>query len=470
MAAENVIDKKETNEIKRVKPFDGFVEQQRYCCALGACQTVVAIPRAMPVLHSGPGCGDMITGFFSQSDGYAGGATSPCTNFSEKDVVFGGVEKLRRILNNSYKVLDTDLQVIMSGCTGGIVGDDIESLAEEFADQGKPVVAVDAPGFKCNNYVNHSNVVNAIIDQYVSRYEDEATIKSEKNLVNVFASIPYQDPFWKGNLREYKRLLKGLGLKVNILFGPGSRGVKEWRKIPQAGFNILVSPWYGKDIVDHLKDVYDQDYVWYRSVPIGANATEDFLHRVLDKAVEEGADIDVQKAERFIERESHAYYEEMDNLISFLTEFRYGLPNHAYILHDAGYVSGISRFLIHEVGIIPKESYIVDNTPPRYQEQILKDINSISDKHDIPVKFMPDAGKAQEELRHISHPGRGIILGSGWDKALAQEKGDDFLSIANPSSVRLVLTTNYVGFSGGFRLIEDIYNTVLETYGAAQSC
>lgn len=444
--------------------FDGYIEQPRYSCAIGALQSVVAIPRAVPILHSGPGCGDMVGGFFERSKGYAGGDTSPCTNFTERDVVFGGIEKLRKIISNTYKVLDTDLQVVMTGCTGGIVGDDIESLVQEFQDAGKPIVAVDTPGFKCNNYVSHSHVVKAIIDQYVANFEDENEPKSEKNLVNVFASIPYQDPFWKGNLREYKRLLKGLGLKVNILFGPGSKGVSEWKRIPRANFNVLVSPWYGKDIVDHLKRLYDQDYTWFHSVPIGGNATESFLRQVLDFAVEQGAEIDRKKAEQFIQREINAYYEEIDNLATFLLEFRYGLPNHVHILHDSGYVVGISKFLLHETGIVPKEVFAVENVPEKYRESIALDLASTSTKREIPLYFEPDAGKAQDIIRKTEHKGRGLILGSGWDKALAKETNSDFLSIAVPSSVRLVMTTNYVGFSGGLRLIEDIYMTVLETY------
>ena len=34
------------------------IEQARYSCALAAMQTVVAIPRSAPILHSGPGCAD----------------------------------------------------------------------------------------------------------------------------------------------------------------------------------------------------------------------------------------------------------------------------------------------------------------------------------------------------------------------------------------------------------------------------
>jgi len=442
----------------------GLIEQERFTCAIGALQSVVAIPRAVPILHSGPGCGEMIAGFFERSTGYAGGSTSPCTNFTEKEVVFGGINRLRDIINNTYKVLDTDLQVVLTGCTAGIVGDDVDSLVSEFAQEGKPIVSVETAGFKATNFEAHSLVVNAIIDQYVSLFEEKNEPKSQKNTVNLIASIPYQDPFWKGNLAEYKRLLAGIGLKANVLFGPQSGGVKEWQTIPTANFNILVSPWYGKPIADHLKSKYGQDYTWFHHIPIGANQTEAFLNQVLEFAIEQGADIDKAAAREFIRHESDAYYEEIDNLATFLLEFRYGLPNHAHILHDAGYVVGLSKFLLHEVGIVPKEQFITDATPEKFHEAIRADLKSTSDKREIPLYFEPDAGKAQEILRGIHHNGRGLIIGSGWDKELAKEKGYDFISAAIPSPYRLVMTTNYAGFTGGLRVIEDIYQMVLSTY------
>ena len=442
----------------------GLIEQERFTCAIGALQTVVAIPRAVPILHSGPGCGEMIAGFFERSTGYAGGSTSPCTNFTEKEVVFGGINRLRDIINNTYKVLDTDLQVVLTGCTAGIVGDDVDSLVSEFAQEGKPIVSVETAGFKATNFEAHSLVVNAIIDQYVSLFEEKNEPKSQKNTVNLIASIPYQDPFWKGNLAEYKRLLAGIGLKANVLFGPQSGGVKEWQTIPTALFNVLVSPWYGKPIADHLKSKYGQEYTWFHHIPIGANQTEAFLNQVLEFAIEQGADIDKAAAREFIRHESDAYYEEIDNLATFLLEFRYGLPNHAHILHDAGYVVGLSKFLLHEVGIVPKEQFITDATPEKFHEAIRADLKSTSDKREIPLYFEPDAGKAQEILRGIHHNGRGLIIGSGWDKELAKEKGYDFISAAIPSPYRLVMTTNYAGFTGGLRVIEDIYQMVLSTY------
>lgn len=440
------------------------IEQQRYTCAIGALQSVVAIRRAVPILHSGPGCGEMIAGFFERATGYAGGSTSPCTNFSEKEVVFGGINRLRQIIGNTYKVLDTDLQVVMTGCTAAIVGDDVDSLVAEFANEGKPIVAVATAGFNATNFEAHSLVVKAIIDQYVHCFEPENRPRTSKNTVNLLASISFQDPFWKGNLAEYKRLLAGLGLKANVLFGPESEGVKEWQSIPKANFNILVSPWYGKPIADHLKSKYGQDYTWFRHIPIGAVATEAFLHQVLEFAIQQGAEVDEQKARAFIKHESAAYYEEIENLATFLLEFRYGLPNHAHILHDAGYVLALSKFLLHEVGIVPKEQFVTDGTPKEFQEAIRADLKSTSNKREIPLFFEPDAGKAQAILRGIRHKGRGLIIGAGWDRELAREKGCDFLSAALPTPYRLVMTTNYAGFTGGLRVIEDIYQMVLSTY------
>ncbi|WP_020071988.1 nitrogenase component 1 [Faecalispora sporosphaeroides] len=442
----------------------GIIEQERYTCAIGALQSVVAIPRAVPILHSGPGCGNMIQGFFERSTGYAGGSTSPCTNFTEKEVVFGGTDRLRENIANTYKILDTDLQVVLTGCTAGIVGDDIEPVVEEFREEGKPIVSVETAGFKCSNLEAHSLVVNAVIDQYVSRFEEGNPFRSEKNTVNLFASLPYQDPFWKGNLREYKRLLEGIGLSVHVLFGPESGGVREWQQIPKANFNILASPWYGLPIAEHLEEVYGQPFTQYPNIPIGANETERFLRQVLAFANEQGAELDTDAAEEFIRHEREAYYEEIDNLATFLLEFRYGLPNHVHIVHDAGYVLGLSKFLLHEVGIVPKEQFAVDNTPKRFQEQIAAELQSTSDKKVIPLTFEPDAGKVQDAIRSLHHGGRGLLIGSGWDKELAREKDYDFLSASVPTPYRLVMTTNYAGFSGGLRVIEDIYGAVLATY------
>jgi nitrogenase molybdenum-iron protein beta chain len=459
----------------------GLIEQARFTCAIGAMQSVVAIPRALPILHSGPGCGTMVSGFFERAAGYAGGGTAPCTNFSEAEVVFGGEEKLRSIIESSYKVLKSDLQVVLTGCTADIVGDDTSRVVKSFRDAGKPIVHAETAGFKSSNFVSHSVVVNAIVDQFVGdgercspgersspielRSTMGRTTINEPGLVNIFASVPYQDPFWKGNLSELKRLLEGIGLRVNLLFGPESRGVAEWKTIPAAQFNVLVSPWYGLPIVEHLKEKYGQPWFRFPYIPIGGNETTKFLRALAEfSGSQAGFPLDQGRVDAFIAREEEEFYMEIQSLATFLLEFRYGLPAWTQILHDASYVVGMSKFLLHEVGIVPKELFVVDGTPEEFHAEVRANLASASDKRAFSLTFEPDAGRAQQAVRAASHQGRGLLIGSGWEKALAREKGLDYLSAANPSPVRLVLTTGYLGYRGGLRLVEDIYDRVLATY------
>jgi nitrogenase molybdenum-iron protein beta chain len=438
------------------------LEQQRYMCAIGAMQTVAAIPRAVPILHSGPGCGAMTSGFFERSRGCYGGGTAPCTNFTEADVVFGGENKLAELIRNSYRILKSDLQVVLPGCTSAIVGDDAGRVVKEFAGEGKPIVFADTPGFKYSNYEAHSEIVKAILEQYVARFTPAGP--KDRRLVNLFASIPYQDQFWKGNLEELKRLIEGIGLKVNVLFGPLSRGVEEWKEIPRAAFNILVSPWFGLPIVEYLEETYGQLFYRFPYLPIGGNETTRFLRELAAFAAALDSPLDSGRVDAFIMQEEQAFYEEIDNLATFLLEFRYGLPSWMHIIHDAAYVLGMTAFLLNETGLIPKELFITDNTPQPFREAILQTAAGFSAKRTIPITFQNDAGLVQAAIAGTAHEGRGIIIGSGWDKDLARRLGCDFLSAALPSPYRLVMATGYAGYRGGLRLIEDIYNTALAAY------
>lgn len=439
-----------------------LIEQPRYSCALGAMQSVVAIKKGVPILHSGPGCGNKINSLIGQGEGYAGGSTIPCTNAEEKDVVFGGERKLKNVIDGAFKVIDGDLYVVLTGCTAAIVGDDIGSVVSEYQDDDKPIVYVETGGFKSNNYVSHSVIVKAIIDQYVDKFKNNNGV--EKGLVNLFATVPYQDPYWNGNLEELKRLLEAIGLKVNVLFGNESEGVEEWKKIPNAEFNILVNAWAGLDIVKHLKKKYNTPYIQFPYLPIGGIETSRFL-----RAVAEFGNLDKLKVERFIKKEEAKYYSHIEKTADFMLEFRYGIPRRLYSIADATYTLGFSRFLLNELGIIPAKQFIVDDTPEKYQKEIKNQFNNISEYNErkVDIEFNPDAGlnaqKIEEDFK-INSDKRALILGSGWDKDLAERIKADLLIVSVPVTYRLILNCGYAGYAGGLRAIEDIYDRVLATY------
>jgi nitrogenase molybdenum-iron protein beta chain len=434
-----------------------FIEQPRYSCALGAQQSVVAIKRAVPILHSGPGCGNKINRLLGQGEGYAGGNTVPCTNASESEIVFGGEDRLKSVIEGAFKVIDADLYVVLTGCTSDIVGDDIGQITGEFQAEDKPIVYVETGGFKSNNYVSHETVVKAIIDQYADKFcEDKTKIK---RLVNVFASIPYQDPYWNGNLEEIKRILEGIGLSVNILFGNQSDGINEWKTIPNAEYNIVVSAWSGVGIAKHLEGKYGTPYFQFPYLPIGGAETTKFLRLVAEKL-----NLEQHHVEYFIKKEEKRFYTHIERTADFMLEFRYGIPRRFYTILDASYAVGFSKYLLNELGIIPAKQFIIDDTPEEFQDSIRNEFKHISELRSAEVEFSIDAGAVQEKIRSDERKNRSLILGSAWERDLAKEIGADLLIVSVPVAYRLLLNCGYAGYNGGLRVIEDIYDRVLDTY------
>lgn len=434
-----------------------FIEQPRFSCALGAQQSVVAIKRSVPVLHSGPGCSGKITSLIGQGEGYAGGSTIPCSNASEAEIVFGGEDKLRSIIDGALKVIDADLFVVLTGCTSDIIGDDVASVAGDFQELDKPVVYAETGGFKSNNYVSHEVVVNAVIDQYSDKFrEGDAVVKG---LVNVFASVPYQDPYWNGNLGEIKRILEGIGLRVNILFGQDSEGLSEWRTLPNAEFNIVVSTWVGVGIAEHLKEKYGTPYVHFPYLPIGGVETTKFLRQV-----GEFGGLDKDKAEAFIKKEEEKFYSHIERTADFMLEFRYGIPRRFYTIVDASYAIGFAKYLLNELGILPAKQFIIDDTPEQFRAGIEDQFKNISEFRSAEVEFLTDGGAIQEKIRADENKKRALILGSGWERDLAADLEADLLILSAPVTYRLVLNCGYAGYNGGLRAIEDIYDRVLNTY------
>jgi len=436
------------------------IEQPRHFCALGAQQTVLAIERAVPIIHAGPGCSSKLFGGLSfcngyQGSGFAGGSAIPCTNATEKEVVFGGEQRLEELIEETLRVMDGDLFVVLTGCTSDIVGDDVGRVAREFRDRGLPVAYAETGGFKGSSYLGHELVVQAIIEQIL---EPAADAVNEK-LVNIWSVVPYLDPFWSGNLEEIKNIVEGLGLEANILFGPGSGGIEAWRRIPSASCNILLSPWVGLKTVQLLKESFGTPYLHYPVLPIGASETSRFL-RILSETLE----LDESRVEDYIARQEAYFYHYLERAADFLLEFRYDLPGRFFVISDSFYALGVSRFLVNDLGLLPGHQFITDDTPEEHQQKIIAEFERLGPKVSSGVTFSPDGGQIKKELREFNHQFQPLIIGSTWDKDIASELNGFQLSLGLPVTDRLVLDRSYVGYRGGLRLTEDIYAAVLGSY------
>ena len=428
-----------------------LLDKQRYKCALGAMQTVQAIDRALPILHSGPGCAQKLSESIGSS-GYFSPNIFPCTSINEKDVVFGGVKKLNSTIENALKVVDADLYVVLTGCIPEIVGDDSGEVVSRFADADKPVIYAPTAGFKGNNYKGHEQVVDAIIDQYLKK-----TDKKQKGLVNIWADVPYQDLFWLGNIRELEKLVKELGLTPNTIFG-FKRGIDNINKIPEAEFNLLVSPWLGLSNMKKMERKLGIPYLHYPTLPIGATETSKFL-----RTVGEYAGVDKEKVEAVIKEHEDYYYYLIERYADLFLENRV-INKQFTVIADAQYSLGITKFLANDLGLVPAKQFVVDDTPKAYRDQITEEFKKLNFGLEAEVSFETDGYKIHQEIKQHDYNGYPLILGGYYEKEVTEKLKGNFLNISWPVQDKVVFDDFYVGYTGGIRLIEDIYTIAVQRF------
>ena len=437
------------------------IQQVRYGCALAALHTVTAIPRVIPIAHCGPGCVDkqyMGLAFYNgyQGGGYADGSVPPSTNIQEKDVVFGGAKHLDQLIKGSLKILDADLFVVLTGCIPEIVGDDVGTVVEKYQRKGVPIVFAETGGFKGNNYTGHEIVIEAILDQYVDKYAKDTEMK-KKGLINVWAELPFQNPFWRGDLQEIKRILTGAGFEVNILFGSGSGGVKEWLTIPNAEFNLVIGPWLGLKTVEHLKEKYGQPYLHLPVLPIGAKQVADFLHEIVAFSGE-----NKRRAQNFIKREEKEYYYYLEYFTDFYAEYWWGLPATYAVVGDSMYNLAINKFLVNQLGLIPVTQIVTENPPEKYRTSIIEEFQRLAEDISTDVSFVEDSYIIQKILKEANYGQRPpMIFASTWERDVVKEIDGHIIEVSYPVSYDVVLNKSYVGYRGALTLLEKLFTAAI---------
>jgi len=422
-----------------------ILDKQRYKCALSAMQTVQAIERAIPVLHSGPGCAQKLSSS-SGNSGYFSPNIYPCTSINEKDVVFGGTKKLQTTIESSLKVIDADLYVVLTGCIPEIIGDNTEEVVNEFKDAEKPVIYASTSGIKGNNYYGHEKVVEAIIDQLLERSEEKTP-----GLVNVWADVPYQDEFWHGNLREIEKKISELGLIPNTIFGY-QKGIANIQKVPRAEFNLLISPWVGLTNMKKMEQKLGIPYLHYPTLPIGAFETSKFL-----REIGKYAGVSEDKIETLITEKEAYYYYYIERYADLFLETRV-MSKQFTVVADAQYALGITKFLANDLGLFPARQFVVDDTPKKYREAIKGYFADLNYNIKAEVSFETDGYKIHKEIKNHDYHGYPLILGGYWEKAVAKETQAHYLNVSWPVNERLVMNGFYAGYDGGLKLIEDIYS------------
>jgi len=441
---------------------NGYIERPRYQCALGgALATINSIDKAVAIVHSAPGCSSSADSATSTGSGYwgatyCGGRLTPSTNILEKEIIFGGENRLKEQIESTLSIINGDLFAVITGCMTDIIGDDVISITETFKQEGINIVVAETGGFKGNSSTGYDLILEAIFTQFTERGREK-----DPKLVNILGLVPAQDVFWRGNLTELKRILKELGIEANTFFTPFD-SVDSLRTASSASLNIVFSEVHGIKAAQAFKDVHGTPYISL-PLPIGPSATEEFL-----KEIGKILGICSSKVDEVIKKEKAWYYNYIHSLTDIYNDL--DLQRNAVVIGDSNYGYAITKFVCDDLGWIPAYTAITDILTDEQKELIRNQFESFPEDlrpklifeestSKIAKLILEDLKSIPSEYDHAISPA--FVLGSTLDRSLAAELKAGFFGVSYPIVNRVITDQSYVGYRGGLKLATDIFSVIL---------
>ncbi|WP_010256263.1 nitrogenase component 1 [Treponema primitia] len=216
-----------------------------------------------------------------------------CTNLQEKDTIFGAAEKLRQALREAHNRFHPKVLYITTSCTSGIIGEDIESVADEMEEElGYSVVPIYCEGFKSKIWSSGFDAgFHGILRKVV-----KPPVKKQKDLVNVFNFA---------GIDTFSPLLARMGLRVNYLVGLAT--VEQLETMSEAVCSVSICETLSMYVASVLEERYGVPELKV-AAPYGLDWTDAWL-RALGKAT--GRE---EQAEKVIAEERAKYAGEIEEL------------------------------------------------------------------------------------------------------------------------------------------------------------
>jgi len=270
-----------------------------------AFQVINGIRHVAPVIHGPKGCTYSVASNYKMgSCEYRGVPLEPtsCTAQNEADVVYGGEGKLLEAVREADQRYHPDLIVILSCCCSGIIGDDVEMVAQiAESEVNAPVLAIRSEGFGGDFRSGYEDAFKALMDLM----EPRGTVKRGTiNIIGARQGPTYTE--WTEDLNELERLVRAIGVEINGVLCGGCT-VQQIREAPTAELNASWCYDWGQKLGDLMEERFGVPYA-RTGQPYGPAATEEWIMGVARPLGLE------DRAWEVIRRETAAVGRELDTL------------------------------------------------------------------------------------------------------------------------------------------------------------
>jgi nitrogenase molybdenum-cofactor synthesis protein NifE len=400
---------------------------QRACVFCGSRVVLYPIADALHLVHGPIGCAVYtwdIRG--ALSSGPELHRLSFSTDLQERDVIFGGEQKLYQALVELIDRHQPQAAFVYSTCIVGIIGDDLEGVCRKVSkEKGISVLPVQSEGFKGNKRAGYNAACQALFKLVGTGNTDGISPKS----VNILGDFNLAGEIWI--IRDYFRRM-GAEVVANIT---GDGRVADIRRAHGAALNVVQCSGSTMDLADMMQEAYG-----IPSLRVSYFGVEDMAEALYAVA-------NFFNDSEMMARTKELVREELAELNPKLQEFRRALAGKKAAIYVGGAFKAFSlvkvfRLLGMQVVLVGSQT----GTQEDYQE-----LHEITDEGTIIV----DDSNPLELSAFLKEKDVDILVGGVKERPIAYKLGVGFCDHNHERKEALE------GFVGMLNFAQEVYNTVM---------
>lgn len=214
-----------------------------------------------------------------------------CSGMEELDVVYGGIDKLRRAILYTWEKWSPKLITVLTTCSTQIICDDVMGLIEDLRGKVKAhLIYLPTSGLD-RGFNGYDVTYKALIDELVVPVEEKEKIDASVNII-----ADKRRTGGEVNFAEIARVLKKLGIKINCRF-VRNVSIDDIKNLAKAHLNLMMCHNAGIPTARYLKEKFGIPYFEY-DYPMGLDETLKWYNSILEL-------LNIEDKDRVLEKEYH---------------------------------------------------------------------------------------------------------------------------------------------------------------------